>query len=91
MTKSANRAMSTEEIDIKEHAERVGLHVKKAGPHSGHCWYCFDCQGACNSHQAGSNFVSHHTFDSNEAMKQHLTTIHGIHWCSAYYEPEDAA
>ena len=93
MTKSANRAdLTAEELDIVDHAHAVGLHVKKAGRHSGHCWYCFDCQNGKGGRGGCQNVVQHHgTFDSNKAIKHHLTAVHGVHWYSAYYEPEDAA
>ena len=92
MTKSASRAdLTAEELDIVDHAHAVGLHVKKAGRHSGHCWYCFDCQNGTHHQQGGTNVVQHHIFDSNKAIKQHLTAIHGVHWCSGYFEPEDAS
>lgn len=45
MTKTYNRKdLTDEERDIVEHAHQCGLHVKKAGPHSGFAWYCFDCE-----------------------------------------------
>ena len=90
MAKSAHSDLTAEELDIIHHALAVGLCVKKAGRHSGHRWYCFDCQ---DKHcKEADNVVGHHnTFDSNKAIKYHLTAIHGIHWCSGYFEAEDAA
>ena len=84
-------SLTAEELDIVNHAEAQGLHVKKAGPHSGHCWYCFDCQ-TCEANArrqqneqyggvAADNVVeSHHCFDSNKAIKYHLEHKHGVHW-----------
>ena len=75
-------SLTAEELDIVNHAEGHGLHVKKAGPHSGHCWYCFDCQTCeANMRRQTDNVVeSHHCFDSNKAIKYHLEHKHGVHW-----------
>jgi len=101
MTKSVNKTdLTQEEVDIFDHARSVGLHVKKASPHSGHCWYCFDCchtqDQDCHYHNhqqkkhGETNVVPRHAFDSNAAIKHHLTAAHGVHWSSSYWEPEDA-
>jgi len=94
MTKSANKngELTTEEMDIVHHAENVGIHVKKAGRHSGHAWYCFDCQGMTTDHIAGHEArhkTDHKSFDSNQAIIKHLETTHDVHWSSSYFLEED--
>mgnify|MGYP005848578629 CR=1 FL=1 len=95
MTKSANRTdLTAEEQDIVDHAKSCGIHVKKAGRHSGHTWYCFDCQGLTTDHISGREQVhptDHTSFDSNQAIMAHLKTTHDVHWSSAYYVEEDGA
>ena len=75
-------SLTSEEKDIVDHAEAKGIHVKKAGERSGHCWYCFDCQTCEAKMRRGGadNVVEHHTFDSNKAIKHHMESTHGVHW-----------
>ena len=93
MTKSANQSdLTGDEADIVHHAKACGVHVKKAGRHSGHRWYCFDCQGLTTDRIAGREEVhktDHTSFDSDEAVKKHLETVHDVHWTSSYFLPED--
>jgi hypothetical protein len=96
MTKPSNKDnrnadLTAEESDIVEHAKQCGLHVKKAGPHSGHKWYCFDCHAQTRDEIAGRRHhdVDHKSFDSDTAIKQHLLKIHDVHWTSGYFLEED--
>ena len=94
MTKSANNdgCLTAEEVDIVHHAKSFKIHVKKAGRHSGHSWYCFDCHAVTKDHIAGceaQHNTDHKSFDSNEAIKKHLETTHDVHWSSSYFLQED--
>ena len=84
MTKSNILDLTAEESDILDHAKKCCLHVKRAGRHSGHMWYCFDCNGVTNAslasqeqHGAASD---HKCFDSNRAIKHHMMETHGVAW-----------
>ena len=93
-TSKATKDLTPDELDIIEHAKSVGLHVKKAGRHSGHMWYCFDCKGWTTDHICGKETphkTDHISFDSNGSMKRHLMNIHDVHWNSSYYMCEDAS
>jgi predicted transposase YbfD/YdcC len=93
MTKSVYD-MTEDERDVLEHAKREGLHVKQAGRHSGHKWYCFDCKGRTQDHIEGHETyhkTDHASFDSNQAIKEHMVKAHNVHWSSAYYVEEDAS
>ncbi|KAG7372674.1 hypothetical protein IV203_018817 [Nitzschia inconspicua] len=79
-----------EQEDIMEHAKREGLHVKPAGRHSGHKWYCFDCKGTMTTDRILGHTTDHASFDSDQAIKDHMVRSHNVHWTSAYWIGEDA-
>jgi hypothetical protein len=89
--------MTDDERDVIEHAQREGLHVKPAGRHSGHKWYCFDCQGTTTTttdHIDGHETyhkTDHISFNSNQGIKEHMVKKHNVHWMSAYWVGEDAS
>lgn len=74
--------LTDEERKIVDQARLCGLHVKKAGRHSGHLWYCFDCKGMASDHIPGGHVhqTDHMSFDSDSALKKHLENVHGVHW-----------
>ena len=95
MTKLVNQEteLTPEELEIAEHARAKGVHIKKAGRHSGHCWYCFDCHNCTTDHILDVPFhatqVDHKSFDSNEAIKTHLLAMHGVHIDNRISESEE--
>ena len=75
--------LTYEEQDILEHAKLCHLHVKKAGRHSGHRWYCFECPGmTCSSlaDQERHQNIDHKSFNTDRAIKHHMMETHGVQW-----------
>lgn len=78
-----NEDLTSEELEIVEHAKALKIHLKKAGRHSGHAWYCFDCPGNTTDHIAGAEAAhktDHKSFDSNAAIRKHLVEVHHSQW-----------
>ena len=63
------------EYDLAKHLRKhhgVDIHTSSYETDShGHSWYCF----SCNS-KSGKD---HRSFDSDQALFDHLRTVHGLH------------
>ena len=73
-----------QEVQAKVEIHDIGKHLRKyhrldirlaESDSHGHSWYCF----SCNS-KSGKN---HRSFDSDQALFDHLRTVHGLHMRSA--------